>query len=126
MRESGFISSTYAPGDQILADRGFTLIDDFTAACGVELLIPAFTKGKSQLSAREVETTCQIANVRIHIERVIGNVKSRYQILNGPIPVTMVKSWTNESRDETSNIDKLVTVCCALTNLSSGIVYSEN
>jgi len=36
------------------------------------LHIPAFTKGKSQLSALEVEKTCTIANVRIHVKRVIG------------------------------------------------------
>ena len=40
-----------------------------------KLHIPAFTKGKSQLSAMEVTETRTIANVRIHVERVIGNVR---------------------------------------------------
>ena len=38
------------------------------------LRIPAFTKGKDQLSPIEVEETRTIANVRIHVERVIGMV----------------------------------------------------
>ena len=38
------------------------------------LCIPAFTKGKDQLSLIEVEETRAIAIVRIHVERVIGMV----------------------------------------------------
>lgn len=33
--------------------------------------MPAFTKGKKQLEGIEVEHTRTIANVRIHVERVI-------------------------------------------------------
>ncbi len=62
------------PGDVVLADRGFTLIDLF-AFHGVKLVIPSFTKGKAQLSGIEVETSRKIANVRIHIQRVIGRTK---------------------------------------------------
>ncbi len=36
----------YCPGDQILANRGFTLVDEFASSCSTELIIPAFTKGK--------------------------------------------------------------------------------
>ena len=126
VRNSGFLSSSlHYPGDQILADRGFTLQDDFAASCSAELLIPAFTKGKSQLTPREVEITRQIAHVRIHIERVIGVIKSRYSILDGPIPITMVKSWTDESNNNVPNIDRLVHVCAALANLGTGIVYKD-
>lgn len=65
VRNSGFINvDKHMPGDQILADRGFTLEDDFGSCCSAQLIIPAFTKGKSQLSAREVETTKKIAIVR--------------------------------------------------------------
>ena len=54
-RKSGFTTSKYhMPGDQILADRGFTLKDDFAAGASAELLIPPLTRGKSQLSAKEV------------------------------------------------------------------------
>ena len=36
------------------------------------LQIPAFVRGKDQLAAKEVESTRNIANIRIHIEFVIG------------------------------------------------------
>ena len=51
------------PRDQVLADWGFTLNDDFAAGSGSELIIPAFTKIKSQLSADEVETLRKILSL---------------------------------------------------------------
>ena len=51
------------PRDQVLADWGFTLNDDFPAGSGSELIIPAFTKIKSQLSADEVETLRKISSL---------------------------------------------------------------
>ena len=67
VHSSGYISLKYhQPGDQILADRGFTLVDDFAGYCSVALIIPSFTKGKKQLSANEVETSRKISSVRIH------------------------------------------------------------
>lgn len=49
VKNSGFMDLPHYPTDQILADRGFTLTDDFARKCGVELIIPSFTKGKKQL-----------------------------------------------------------------------------
>lgn len=126
-RQSGFIDPKYHHhGDQILADRGFPLFDDFMSACGVELLVPSFTRGKLQLSAREVEITRKIASVRIHIERVIGILKNRYTILQGPLPITTVKRLSDE-RDgsEFSSIDKILRVCAIMVNLGEGVVYKE-
>ena len=100
--------------------------DDFASSCSAEFIIPAFTKGKKHLSAKEVETTRKIASIRIHIERVIGLVKNSYHILDGPIPITLVKSMSNELYKQTPTIDKLVTVCACLCNLSTSIVYNEN
>lgn len=127
VKQSDFISYKYHHrGDQILADRGFTLVDEFAAGCGVELIIPSFTKGKKQLSAKEVETTRQIAAIRVHVERVIGLLKNRYRILDGTISTTLLKSLSDESNEcEYTSIDKLVNVCAALCNLGEGIVYVE-
>ncbi len=127
VKESGLISPRYHhPGDQILADRGFTLVDEFAAGCGVELIIPSFTKGKKQLSAKEVEVSRQIASIRIHIERVIGLVKNRYKILDGTISTTTVQCLSDQEGDsEVTGIDKLFTVCCAMVNLGNGIVYKD-
>lgn len=127
VRQSGFISRTYhLPGDQILADRGFTLHEDFAAECGAVLLTPAFTKGKKQLSAEEVETSRKISSVRIHIERVIGLLKNRYTILKGPLPISMIQSLANEAVESPlASIDKIVKVCGALINLGESVVYKE-
>ena len=53
------------PGDVVLVDRGFDVADS-VAYHGVTLDIPAFTKGRDQLSAEDVEATCtrKLANVR--------------------------------------------------------------
>lgn len=65
---------------QILADRGFTLKDDF-ALIGATLLTPAFTRGRKQLPGRDVEESRVKSNVRIHIgkynPKVIKNNKSK-------------------------------------------------
>ena len=128
VRESGFTTTRFhMPGDQILADRGFTLQEDFALNSGSELIIPAFMRGKEQLSAREIESTRKIASVEIHIERVIGLIKNRYTILNGIIPNRVVKSVKDEQLHSTlANCDKIVTVCAALVNLGESIVYKEN
>ena len=68
------------PGDVVLADRGSD-ISDSVAMMQARVYIPAFTKGKDQLSAMEVHETKTIANVRIYIERVIGSVRQKYSIL---------------------------------------------
>ena len=66
------------PGDVVLADRGFNVAEAI-GSVGASLDIPAFTKGKrKQLSPIEIENTRSIANVRIHVERVIGSVSQRF------------------------------------------------
>jgi hypothetical protein len=111
------------PGDQILADRGFPLQDDFATVCGTHIIIPAFTKGKKQLSAQEVEFSRKLSSVRLHIERVIGNLRNRYTILKSVLPVQSLMSVKDEKYCVAiANIDKIVKVCAALTNLRSGII----
>ena len=58
------------PGDFAIADRGFT-IHDKVMFYHENLNIPAFTKGKSQLDPVKIEKTLNLANIRIHVERVI-------------------------------------------------------
>lgn len=52
------------PEDVVLADRGFN-VEDSVAYRGAKLNIPAFTRGQSQLAAKDVESTRKLANVRI-------------------------------------------------------------
>ncbi|XP_049524146.1 uncharacterized protein LOC119453496 isoform X2 [Dermacentor silvarum] len=106
------------PGDVVLADRGFNISESVGFYCA-RLHIPAFTRGKKQLSAEEVESTRKLANVRIHVERVIGLIRNKFAILKSTLPIDYV---TCRPGDELAPIDKIVTVCCALSNLCPSIV----
>lgn len=85
--KSGFLD-LIEHGDQVLADRGFTVEEEVASVGGI-LEIPSFTRGKKQLSSKEVGHSRQIANVRIHIERVIGRMR-KFNILNTIIPLSQV------------------------------------
>ena len=75
-------------GDCVLADRGF-LIEEKLATRGAVLRVPAFTRGKVQMSAKDVDMSRQIAHVQIHVEQVIGQLK-KFHILNSVIPISQV------------------------------------
>ena len=67
----GFLRNL-VPGDLVLADRGFTIHEE-VMFYHANLNIPALTEGKSQLDTVEIEKkTRNLANVRIHVERVTG------------------------------------------------------
>ena len=106
------------PGDILLADRGFDIADS-VGFYQAKLYIPAFTKGKKQLSAQKVEETRKIANVRIHIERVISLVHRKYVILQSILPTELVKAKPGKSL---APIYKIARVHCALSNLSESTV----
>ncbi|XP_077492149.1 uncharacterized protein LOC144103257 [Amblyomma americanum] len=102
------------PGDYVLADRGFTIGDSVGLHCA-KLVIPAFTKGKPQLSACEVEKTRKVANVRIHVEFIIGLLRNKYRMLKCTLPVEMLASEENGP----TVLDKAVFVFAALCNFSN-------
>ncbi|XP_063436957.1 uncharacterized protein LOC134718388 [Mytilus trossulus] len=111
VEKSGFMNYLL-PGDEIMADRGFT-IDDLLFPLRVKLNIPAFTKNKPQLSAEDVTTTRRIARVRIHVERVIRRLKV-FKILSGTVPVSTLKLFHD-----------ILLVCSALVNLRSDLIRDK-
>ena len=113
----GFLDKIDA-GDLILADRGFDLSDTMALLC-TNIKIPSFMKGKSQLSMSEVINTRKIAKVRIHVERVIGSVRQKYGILNGPI--TQDYCLITKDLNDMTTVDKIVSaaVCPMFQNLWS-------
>jgi hypothetical protein len=55
-----------------------------------DVKIPIKTTGRAQLDAEDVEETRSLAHLRIHVERVIGNLCNKYEILTGTIPIALV------------------------------------
>ena len=105
------------PGDVVMADRGFDIAENVALYCA-EVKIPAFTKGKKQLSGLDVEQSRRLAAVRIHVQRVIGIVRNKYSILQSILPLDYIMKRDGGH----TTVDKLATVCCALTNLCNSLV----
>ena len=59
------------------------------AGSGDVLAMPSLTRGKSQMPAKDVDESRKIAHVHIHVERVIGRLKT-FKILNSTIPISQV------------------------------------
>ena len=73
------------PGDVVLADRGVRY-QRFSWGNAGKASYSGLTKRKSQLSAMEVTETRTIANVRIHVECVVGNVRQKCSMLQSTVP----------------------------------------
>ncbi len=113
--ENSGLVNQLLPGDVVLADRGFDVGDGVGLVCA-EVKTPASTRGRSQLDAKE---TRRIAHLGAHVERVIGCVRMKYTILNGLVPGSMALPCQGE---DMTFLDKIVTVCCALTNMCPSVV----
>ena len=82
------------------------------------MTIPSFTKGKIQLSVKNVEESRMLVIARTHVEHVINRCRD-YWILKGPIAISIEKK-----KDDVifSTMYNVVAVCGALTNLSPPIL----
>ena len=89
---SGFLKKLNF-GNLVLADTGFKLHDEIVSA-GAVLKIPCFAKGKSKLSQCEVDTSRQLPNLTIHVERVIGRLK-KFRYLQTTVPIQQVELFDN-------------------------------
>ncbi len=107
-RES--LKSVLKPGDVILADRGFKVVD-FCRAIGVQLEIPPSLKEGDQLSPEENVKTKKIANVRVHVERQIGYMKDFKMISGGDIDLRLI-----------GLLDAIMQVIGGLVNLNKRIM----
>lgn len=91
-------------GDQVLADRGFLLFEEFLER-NCQLITPSFTKNRVQLPGQEVTTSRRISSSRIIVERAIGPLK-KWRIMTDTVHTTVVDMY-----------DEVITVVAGLANL---------
>ena len=97
-------------GDEVLADRRF-LVSEEMAVRGVTLRMSPLLKGKKELlSAKDVNSSRKLALVRIHVERVIGCIKT-FLLLQTSIQVNQLHL-----------LDDVFTIVGALHNLMPTLV----
>lgn len=57
--------------------------------------------------------------MRIHVDRVTVLIRNKFTILKGTLPIAYV---ARRKGDDALPLEKIVTVCCALSNLCPSIV----
>lgn len=105
VKQSGVLQHL-APGDMVLADKGFVINDLMPP--GVSVNVPPFLV-RSQFTKEEVMMTTRIARARIHVERAIERIKN-FKILSN-IPAHY-RSWAR----------KIFQLCSALVNMQTPII----
>ncbi|XP_050028501.1 uncharacterized protein [Dermacentor andersoni] len=85
--DSGFLDLVQ-PGDIIMADKGFPGIKSEVEEAHAVLVMPRFLHGHGQFTDSEILETYNIAQVRIHVERIIQRIKT-YNILNSRVTTEM-------------------------------------
>jgi len=93
----------------LLADREFD-VRDSVGFYFAEVLLPSFTKGKRQFSAKDVGKSRTIASKRIHMERAIGLLRNKYTILRSTLPLDYLMKTSNGYR----TLYKIAVICSAL------------
>ena len=117
----GFLGNLL-PGDLVLADRGSTIHDE-VMFYHANLNISAFTKGKSQLDPVEIEKRRNLANVRTHVEWIIGLVRQQHLILHNTFLTDFLMCNTSkDGNQDVPLIDRMIKVCAALVNLCPPII----
>nr|XP_058945630.1 uncharacterized protein LOC131773704 [Pocillopora verrucosa] len=111
VKQSGLLN-LLEPGDQIMADKGFT-IEDLLKPIGCGVAMPAFLSSKGQFSKKELSTSKQIHNLRVHVERAIRRVKE-FHYFDKVIPLTVAGS-----------INQIWTVACLITNFQGPLLHEK-
>lgn len=101
------------PGDLVMCDKGFPQIKTCIQNKKAIMVMPPFAFNP-QFSAEEVDTTYDIASVRIHVERAIHRMKV-FKLLSNKV-----------SMDLLPHIDKILHVIGVLVNFSPPIIKSQD
>ena len=79
-------------------------------------------KEKSSLATFDVEMSCRLASVRVHVELFIGLLRKKYTILQGILPLDYL---IKKDGINLTTIDKIAVVCTALTNMCNSVIPVE-
>ena len=86
-----------------------------------------FYKRPRSNEGRGCSGQCVIANVRIHVEQVISNVRKKYSILNGTYHLLLEYHLLlkGDGTEKLTTLDKIVHTVCTLINLCPSVVPLE-
>lgn len=86
--ERSSIVQKFNYNDEIMVDKGLNVQDIFVSH-GVKVNMPAFFKKGNQIETTTLSSNRKVASKRVHIERVIGMLKT-YKILTQPMNQTEI------------------------------------
>ncbi|XP_055837595.1 uncharacterized protein LOC129905998 [Episyrphus balteatus] len=98
------------PGDAVMVDKGFMIGNELFQA-GIEMIRPQFMN--PERTRDDVEKDRLIASARVHVERRFARIK-QFKMLSEKVTESMLPYF-----------DDIVTVVCAISNLSSPILSDE-
>ena len=105
--DSGYLDLV-DPHTEIMVDKGFNIIEE-CAARFINVHVPPGKRGQSQMLAKDLRKTTDVAKLRILVEQVIRRFKT-FHIIAKELPISL-----------THNLDDIVIICAALTNLQNPI-----
>ena len=85
--KSGFLD-IIARYSGIMADKGFSIVDD-CAACCMHFIVPPGRRGATQITPANVKKTSSIEKVRSLVEQVIRRLKI-YRILPTEMSISII------------------------------------
>lgn len=107
--ERSEILQRFEYNDERMVDKGLNVQDIFISY-GVKENMPAFFKRDNQIGPDTLRQTRKVASKRVHVERVIGQMKT-YKILTQPM-----------NRTETLLSSDIMLICAMFVNFRSNII----
>ena len=110
--EQSLLLERLEKGTSIMVDKGF-LIDEMCCDYQVKLIRPTFLRDEVQFSAVNDTENADIASARVHVERLNQRLKV-FQILGSKMSSCLIPKSV-----------KIMTILCAIVNLSSPIFKDD-
>ncbi|XP_018909250.2 uncharacterized protein [Bemisia tabaci] len=111
LKESDYLK-ILPPNSVVMADRGFKEVESVLALHNCRLVRPPSVSEGVPMTQKEALLTKIIASLRIHVERVIKQVRE----------TAFVDAHARFNHNFTSQLDNVVNLVCALSNLQKPLV----